>query len=299
MAQRFVFDAAGIEALEAGEREWRAWDEALPGFGVRIRPSGTKSWIVRARTRGANGKVRRQRVTIGRCDEVSLEEARAEARRLLGADAGAGAVEALPAAGMDDERASRGRDGSLGGPAPGVVSGGDAAAVSAAEDDGNRPKAGAAVGRGACGLPRAPESTGASGRGLGGDDRPGADTVADLAERLDSARGGLDRIEALMAKIGPQLEELAGAVPFIARDRRRGRRRRAGTVLAALLVGAAALASGVYVQSRDPILPQADPTRGWKDHVWEHYGESFMECFDRARKEPSGRAKCTIGVRAR
>ena len=279
MAERFVFDAPGVEALEAGDREWRAWDKALPGFGVRIRPSGTKSWIVRARTRGADGKVRRQRITIGRCGEMGLEEARTEARRLLGAGAGAAAAEAPPAPGMDD-RASRGRGDGIGDPAPGPDGGGHGAAGSLAADD------------------RVVRKTAADGAAAGGD-RPVADTVADLTKRLDSVRGDLARNVELMAKIGPQLDELADAMPVIARDRKRGRRRRAGAVLGAVLVGVAALASGVYVQSREPLLPQADPTLGWKDHVWEHYGEAVMVCFQRAKKTESGYADCTLKVRGR
>ena len=122
MAEKFVFDAAGVEALEAGDRERRAWDEALPGLGVRIRPSGTKSWIVNARTTGTDGKVRSRRVTLGKCGEMSLEEARAEARKLLVGDAAAAeaslaAAEASLAAGMADGAARGGGDGG-GEPAP-------------------------------------------------------------------------------------------------------------------------------------------------------------------------------------
>ncbi|MDE0407438.1 MAG: hypothetical protein OXN81_06215 [Alphaproteobacteria bacterium] len=123
--------------------------------------------------------------------------------------------------------------------------------------------------------------------------------MADLTRRLHGVRGSLDRIEALNAKIGPQLEELAGAMPVIARDRKRGRRRRAGAVLALAVAAVAGLAGGVYVQSREPVLPQADPTLGWKDHVWNYYGETFMECFQRAKKTESGYADCTMKVRAR
>ena len=305
MAERFVFDAAGVEALEPGEREWRAWDKTLPGFGVRIRPSGTKSWIVRARTRGADGKVRRQRVTIGRCDEVSLEEARAQARRLLGAAAGAAAVKALPAAGMD-ERASRGRDDSLGDPAPKAGSGGDAPAGSPAEDDRGGRKAGAAVGRDDPGRPRAPESAAPAGRTVGGGDLPDAAAVADLAktvtdltERGKGVLSSLARFEVLSAKVDRQLEELSGAVPASIQDRRRRRRRRVWAVLAMVAVLAVGIGCGIAIQSREPVLPQADPTRGWKDHVWNYYGETFMGCFQRAKKTESGYADCTLKVRAR
>ena len=103
MSKRFAFDEAGVEALEPGDREWRAWDEALKGFGVRIRPSGGKSWIVNATVRGADGRVRSRRITLGRCGEMSLEEARTEARKHLGV--AAPAVAGAPAADMEDRGA--------------------------------------------------------------------------------------------------------------------------------------------------------------------------------------------------
>ena len=279
MAEKFVFDAAGVEALEAREREWRAWDEALPGFGVRIRPSGTKSWIVRARMRGADGKVRQQRITIGRCGEMSLEEARAQARRLGGAGVGAAAVEALPTGGME-ERASRGGD--------------DAAA----EDDRVERKS-VAAGRDGSGPPGAPDSAAAAGKAAVGGDRPGAGPESDLAKTLDGIRGGVDMIQARGARTEAQLEQLSSAVAVAVADRRRKRWRLVVPVLAGLAGVAAGLAGGVYVQSRDPILPQADPTLGWKDHVWNYYGETFMGCFQRAKATESGYADCTMKVRAR
>jgi integrase len=54
------------------------WD--LPGFGVRVRASGAKSWVVkyRVRTTGAQRKM-----TLGTVERVPLSMARAEAKRLL------------------------------------------------------------------------------------------------------------------------------------------------------------------------------------------------------------------------
>jgi integrase len=53
-----------------------AWDSALPGFGVRVKPSGVKSYILQYRTRAGTSR----RYTIGSTASYHLEQARAEAR---------------------------------------------------------------------------------------------------------------------------------------------------------------------------------------------------------------------------
>jgi len=61
------------------------WDSDLPGFAVRITPTGVKAWVVQMRVRG--GKERR--MTVGMCNKVPLDAARLEARKLIaGADLG-------------------------------------------------------------------------------------------------------------------------------------------------------------------------------------------------------------------
>ncbi len=54
------------------------FDKALPGFGLRIHPSGRKVWIVQARI-----EVRSRRIVIGRHGEIELAEARRRARDML------------------------------------------------------------------------------------------------------------------------------------------------------------------------------------------------------------------------
>jgi integrase len=53
------------------------WDDELKGFGVRLTP-GAKSYFVQSR---ANGKTRR--MTIGRCEKYTADEAREKAREQL------------------------------------------------------------------------------------------------------------------------------------------------------------------------------------------------------------------------
>jgi len=55
------------------------WDEKLPGFGVRVFPSGKKSFVLSYRTKG-----RKRLMKIGVYGVYTLEQARDEARSLLG-----------------------------------------------------------------------------------------------------------------------------------------------------------------------------------------------------------------------
>jgi integrase len=66
-----------VEHLKAsGPKRNDVWDAVLQCFGVRVSPSGRKSWFVMARVQG-----RQKRITIGTYPAVSLAEARAEARK--------------------------------------------------------------------------------------------------------------------------------------------------------------------------------------------------------------------------
>ena len=58
--------------------EYTIWDTELPGFGLRIRPTGSAFWSVRVRHRG-----KQRRVTLGRVEDVDAVLARTQARRLL------------------------------------------------------------------------------------------------------------------------------------------------------------------------------------------------------------------------
>ena len=60
------------------DRDTILFDRALPGFGLRIHPSGRKVWVVQARIEG-----RSRRIVIARHGEMELAEARRRARDML------------------------------------------------------------------------------------------------------------------------------------------------------------------------------------------------------------------------
>ena len=62
-----------VDALEV-ERETLFWDRHLPGFAVRVYPSGTRTYVVQ--TRGPYGA---RRVTLGRHGAITATEARRRA----------------------------------------------------------------------------------------------------------------------------------------------------------------------------------------------------------------------------
>src|SRR5690349_14303359 len=76
-----------VDNASAHPDEYVIWDADLPGFGLRVRPSGSKSYMAVYRTRGGRaGSVRK--LTIGRVgDHLTPEQARRRAKELLGAAA--------------------------------------------------------------------------------------------------------------------------------------------------------------------------------------------------------------------
>lgn len=70
-----------VESIEAEGREVVLWDSDLPGFGIRVKPSGLKSYIIQYR----DGEGRSRRATLGRHGPLAASEARRIAAERLGA----------------------------------------------------------------------------------------------------------------------------------------------------------------------------------------------------------------------
>ncbi len=77
-----------VDALEPADKPWIAWDDKLVGFGCRVQPSGTKSFVINYRAGDGGRRAPNKRVVVGRYGRVTPEQARRKAQELLGRVAG-------------------------------------------------------------------------------------------------------------------------------------------------------------------------------------------------------------------
>jgi integrase len=75
----FKLTKRAVEGLEVQSQDYFIWDRDIAGFGVRVFPSGRKAYLIQYRVGG-----RSRRRTIGAHGILTAEEARNEARKLLG-----------------------------------------------------------------------------------------------------------------------------------------------------------------------------------------------------------------------
>ena len=67
-----------VDRLSVDDKDAVFWDRDLPGFGVRVYPSGAKVYVLQTRAFG-----RSKRVTVGRHGTVTADEARKQAARII------------------------------------------------------------------------------------------------------------------------------------------------------------------------------------------------------------------------
>ncbi len=72
-----------IDGLETTGKEYFVWDDDLPGFGVRVRASGAKSYVFQYRA-GAGRTAPTRRLTIGSTTKLAPDQARKVARDSVG-----------------------------------------------------------------------------------------------------------------------------------------------------------------------------------------------------------------------
>lgn len=70
-----------VESVRAASKDIVIFDDKIPGFGLRVMPSGVRSYMVQYR----NAQGRSRRLTIGKHGAVTADGARAQARRILDA----------------------------------------------------------------------------------------------------------------------------------------------------------------------------------------------------------------------
>jgi integrase len=73
-----------VDAAKPQRARYDLWDDALPGFALRVAPAGKKSFFVRYRLRGLGRRSPKRFMTIGRYGAVTVEQAREAAQSILG-----------------------------------------------------------------------------------------------------------------------------------------------------------------------------------------------------------------------
>lgn len=73
-----------VDAANPSDTRFVIMDDELSGFGLRVEPTGVKTYFVRYRANGGGRKAPQRLMTIGRHGPLTPDEARKQARRVLG-----------------------------------------------------------------------------------------------------------------------------------------------------------------------------------------------------------------------
>ena len=80
-AKRMALTQRSVSGAQPEAKESYLWDDALKGFGLKITPNGRKVFLIQYRAPDATRRTRR--VTLGKYGDLTVEECRREAKRLL------------------------------------------------------------------------------------------------------------------------------------------------------------------------------------------------------------------------
>lgn len=81
---RYTLTNSLCKAAKERSKRYHIWDSELTGFGLRVEPSGTKTFIVKYRGDGGGRGASQKVVTIGRFGPLTPELARRNAKVVLG-----------------------------------------------------------------------------------------------------------------------------------------------------------------------------------------------------------------------
>jgi Site-specific recombinase XerD len=73
----------GIAAIQPTDARTFYWDTDLAGFGLRVEPTGRRSWVVEYRPGAGGRNVAKRRLTLGTVQELTPEDARKRAGDIL------------------------------------------------------------------------------------------------------------------------------------------------------------------------------------------------------------------------
>lgn len=82
--KRIRLTKRAVDAAVPMSERFTVMDDELAGFGLRVEPSGVKTYFVRYRANGGGRKAPQRLMTIGRHGPLTADEARKAARKVLG-----------------------------------------------------------------------------------------------------------------------------------------------------------------------------------------------------------------------
>jgi hypothetical protein len=74
-----------VDQLAPAANRFIVWDDELAGFGLRVAPTGIKTFVVRYRSEGGGRTAPQHLMAIGRYGVLTPDEARKKAKGILGA----------------------------------------------------------------------------------------------------------------------------------------------------------------------------------------------------------------------